>query len=521
MKQALSRTIGLMAIGSALLYTTFVLASFNTNSFALSLFFTITTILGIIPTIIHIINNWTHEKPRLEPILRQNRLPSVAILIPTWKEPLYILDATIQSIINQNYPKSKMLIVVSDDDHNDEVKVLCHFLANKYRINLIYVNPPVKNSQERRGEGKAGNLNYAYDLIKNEPAIQYIETRDADDIVGDENFLRHTIGKLERNNKLAFVQTIKDAVVSHKDPFSNREKMFYRSLMINKNSSNSSFPCGSGLVWRKQALADIGGFPTWNLVEDVESGITALRKGWKGLYLPIVGAIAQVGNEDIPNMYKQRGVWAMDSIRSLFWGKKKGLNILQKIQFSETGIFYLFSAMMFFQAFVPGITLITGKSPIIANPFVYFIHLATYLLSTYLFIWSIKRDKKIKDFNIIKGMKTSFGLGPVYLKALIDVLSFGKLRKPKYVVTLKTIKNGLYLQYVLPQLFLVVFLFGAVLFSIYNKTINNAPLDIASIFWSLFMIEIYFDIVKLSWFNYKPQLNISTKLQKLNFIEAK
>jgi cellulose synthase (UDP-forming) len=60
-------------------------------------------------------------------------------------------------------------------------------------------------------------------------------------------------------------------------------------------------------MWRRAVLVDSGGFPTCNLVEDLQSGVEVLRRGWHGLFLPIVGAIAQHSPEDLPNVYKQRG----------------------------------------------------------------------------------------------------------------------------------------------------------------------------------------------------------------------
>jgi cellulose synthase (UDP-forming) len=101
------------------------------------------------------------------------------------------------------------------------------------------------------------------------------------------------VGQLVADERVAFVQTIKEAQVSAGDPFNNRESMFYRGQMLARNASNAVFPCGSGLVWRRSALREIGEFPTWNLVEDVQSGVEALRRGWRGLYLPIVGAVGQ------------------------------------------------------------------------------------------------------------------------------------------------------------------------------------------------------------------------------------
>src|SRR5690606_579112 len=121
------------------------------------------------------------------------------------------------------------------------------------------------------------------------------------------------VARLEAKEELAFVQTIKEVNTPKGDPFGNKESLFYRSLMLSKNSAKAVFPCGSGLLWRRKALDDIGGFPSWNIVEDFQSGIEALRRGWESEYIPIVGAVGQVAPEDIPNLYKQRGTWALDA----------------------------------------------------------------------------------------------------------------------------------------------------------------------------------------------------------------
>ena len=171
--------------------------------------------------------------------------------------------------------------------------------------------------------------------------MRYIETRDCDDELGSNGFLRQAVGQLEHDERLAYVQTIKEAQVSAGDPFNNREAMFYRGQMLSRNAANATFPCGSGLVWRRAALEDIGLFPTWNLVEDLQSGIEALRRGWDSCYLPIVGAVGQHSPEDVPNVYKQRGTWAIDTVRLMIWGDLRGLRLRQRMQFAELLCYYL------------------------------------------------------------------------------------------------------------------------------------------------------------------------------------
>jgi len=118
--------------------------------------------------------------------------------------------------------------------------------------------------------------------------------RDADDELGSNGFLRQSIGQLEHDPKLAFVQTIKEAQVAPGDPFNNREAIFYRSQMLARNAANAVFP-----VWFGRGLAQGGGSSRsatsrpGTSSRDLQSGVEALRRGWRGLYLPIVGAVPQ------------------------------------------------------------------------------------------------------------------------------------------------------------------------------------------------------------------------------------
>ena len=188
-------------------------------------------------------------------------------------------------------------------------------------MGVVYHEPPPRDAPGRHGAAKAGNLNSALELVLSWfPSVEHVETRDADDEVGTHNFLRHTIGQLEFDKRLAFVQTVKEAQVSAGDPFVNLDGQFYRCQMLSRNFANAGLPCGSGLVWRREALDAIGGFPTWNLVEDLQSGVEALRRGWRGRYLTIVGAVGQHSPEDVANVFKQRGTWAIDTVRLVIWG---------------------------------------------------------------------------------------------------------------------------------------------------------------------------------------------------------
>jgi cellulose synthase (UDP-forming) len=328
------------------------------------------------------------------------------------------------------------------------------------------------------------------------PDVRFIETRDAEDLVGDRSFLRQVIGQFRADGELAFVQTVKEAVVSPGDPFGNLEPLFYRRAMLARNAANAVFPCGSGLVWRREAIEAIGGFPTWNLVEDLQSGVEALRRGWRGAYLPIVGAVGQTAPEDIPNMVKQRGTWALDTLRMSFWGEKQGLNLRQHLQFSELGLFYLLSFAVLVFAVTPVITLTLGIHPLTTTHSAYALHFWPYAAAMELLLASLGEGLPYKA--LWRARQIWLGLAPVYAWAAIHALLYGRNRKPRYRVTRKKHVYGIYWRETLPQIALFLALIGASLYHIATHSLLYAA-DLGSLFWAAFFVLCLSRTVLNSW----------------------
>ena len=214
---------------------------------------------------------------------------------------------------------------------------------------------------------------------------------------------------------------MKEAQVSAGDPFCNFDGQFYRSQMLARNAQNSVFPCGSGLVWRREALEEIGGFPTWNLVEDFQSGVDALRGGWRGCYLPIVGAVGQHSPEDVPNVIKQRGTWAIDTVRLIMWGNLRGLNLRQRLAFTEMMFFYLHSFTVL--VYVPATALACMSIvPVTAPALSCLIHLMPYALAAELRLLLLNQpfgDRRRRQRHPLRSLwrvKVMWmGLAPIYI----------------------------------------------------------------------------------------------------------
>lgn len=506
-----SRVIALLAIVAQVIYLYALVKGFNAQQPTISFIFIAFQVFVFLCFVVYILNNWTIKVPERK-VIKKGFEQEVAVIIPTWSESPSMVARTIESVLAQDYPHEKLLIIVSDDAKNPEMRGMVFNMAMKYsKIRILYNMPPEKGSQYRKGEGKAGNLNSALQIIADKfPNIEYIETRDADDLVGSKQFLRDVLGQLIFDPKLAYVQTIKKVISSENDPFGNREEVFFRSLMLYKNGANAVFPCGSGLVWRKTALISIGGFPEWNLVEDFQSGAEALRRGWKAMYLPITGAIGQTSPEDIGNMYKQRGTWAMDSFRFFLWGNKKGLNLRQRLHFSESALTYFISFLTFFYAFVPAFLLITKIQPVNYPGSELVLFQLTQILSVTLFTLCLASRGEITLGSVIRSTQTVLGIFPAIFKALVLTLAYGPNRKPKYKVTRKRNIHGIYILSVLPQIVLVATLIYAIYFNI-SRAANVNAIDYSNILWAVYFVGIYKRTITNSMFKWTEMFKRNKK----------
>ena len=354
------RVAGVVLLVATALYVPWMLSSLNRSVPWLAWPFAITNLFTLATGLLAVFNSWWRVAPKPRSVPSGSE-PAVGVIVTACGEPVPMIMRTVVSVLDQDWPLDRLVLVVSDDGHDPTLQAALEAYP------VLYHSPPPRDSPGRDGAAKAGNLNSALAMLDERfPEIRYIETRDADDEMGSQAFLRQVVGQLEANERLAFVQTIKEAQVSAGDPFNNREGIFYRGQMLARNASNAVFPCGSGVVWRRSALRDIGEFPTWNLVEDIQSGVEALRRGWQSMYLPIVGAVGQHSPEDVPNVYKQRGTWAIDTVRLIVWRGLRGMDLRQKAQFLELLFFYLSSFTVL--VYVPTLCLaLLGWVPLDSN----------------------------------------------------------------------------------------------------------------------------------------------------------
>ncbi len=507
----ITRISGLLLIILSVAQFSLLVKGRNLEYPLLSYSFLSAILFTIISTIISVFNSWFYKEPILYTV-NPGFEPKVGVIVPTCGEPTEMVIKTIESVLSQNWPIKKLKIVISDDSRNSDLERKIMLIATNFP-NVLYFNPHPKGSAYRLGDGKAGNLNSALVFLLNQdPTIEFIETRDADDLVGSKDFLRLTIGAMLADKKISFVQTIKQALTSKGDPFLNEEKLWYERTINYRAAVNSVFPCGSGLVWRTRELLKIKGFPSWNLVEDLHSGYKSLKLGGKSHYLPIVGTIAQSAPEDIPNYYKQRGTWAIDSMRLFFWDNSlftRKLNIWQSLQFFETGFSYLLSIIVAIIIFTISSCLGYSVCPTDNNsPLMLLVSL---MFIATMEVYSISRARGMSYREVWKARQTWIGLLPVFAISTFKALFYGPNNKPSYKVTRKNQQIGFYWKEVLPQILFVSLL----AYSVIRKFVSGNELEVTDLillFWSIFLIYGFTRVISLSFYGINFRELMRTKI---------
>jgi cellulose synthase (UDP-forming) len=499
--QRLVRAAGLVLVAATCLYLPWMLMSLNGSLPWLSWPFAVANLFTLATGLLAVANAWWRRVPESRPLPSAIAEPMVGVIIPTCGEPVAMVLRTIVSVFDQDWPEDRLFVVVSDDGHDPELEAAVEGLP------VVYHSPPPRDVPGRDGAAKAGNLNSALELVDRlRPDIRYIETRDADDELGSAGFLRQVIGQLESDRRLAFVQTIKEAQVSAGDPFNNRESIFYRGQMLARNAANAVFPCGSGVVWRRSALREIGEFPTWNLVEDLQSGVEALRRGWRGMYLPIVGAVPQHSPEDVPSVYKQRGTWCVDTVRLMIWGNLNGLNLRQRAQFMELMLFYLSSFTVL--VYVPSLALaLLGWVPLESGALGYLTHMLPMVIATEIWLLALnhpfndRRTKQRARYRALWQVRTIWaGLAPVFMKGSLQAIFAGPNQKPVYKVTRKHDDHRWHWRHTLPQTTIVLALIAVAVYAIRFQMLPDPILLGGTVYWGGLNVILLSNFVRRGWY---------------------
>jgi len=379
---------------------------------------------------------------------------SVDVFITTCGETLELLSQTVKSALAIEYQNKTIYLL--DDKTDPDAKEMAE------RLGIRYVARP------EHKDAKAGNLNYGMAHSKGD----LILTLDADQIPSPQ-ILKKLVGYFKIPT-IGFAQSKQNFLVPKGDPFGNTDRVFYNAMQCGKDGNNAAFSCGSGVIYRRKALEEVGGFSTWNLVEDVHTSVLLHEHGWRSVYYnhPLSIGTAPV---DIRGVYRQRGQWAADSLRLIFWDnplRRRGLNLGQRLQYFNLGFVYLVSG------FVMPIFFLTPIWSIFTSTFVLTAPIPSYIVHRlpYFIVMSVAYGLLNYPTSYLHAYQMWTGLFPVFIRATWPALRHRR-SKPVYRVNIKKESkkpDAPAILAITPQLTIIVACFAAIIYGLFY---HSGPID--------------------------------------------
>jgi cellulose synthase (UDP-forming) len=259
--------------------------------------------------------------------LQPDQLPSVDVYIPTFNEPMEVLEKTITGVLCLDYPNFNAWVL--DDGRRPWVKAFCEAKG------VGYLTRP------NNTHAKAGNINHA--LTKTN--ADFVAIFDAD-FIPQRNFLMRTIGFFA-DPGIGVVQ-VPHAFYNY-DPTQSSlalqkalpddQRFFFDAIMPSRDGWNAAFCCGSNSVTRRAALRSVGdALPTESITEDMLFSITLLRSGYITRYLCERLAVG-LAPEGLKAFFVQRQRWARGAMQILYLAAGplgRNLTLMQRILFLPT-----------------------------------------------------------------------------------------------------------------------------------------------------------------------------------------
>ncbi|WAH98139.1 glycosyltransferase family 2 protein [Arthrobacter sp. MMS18-M83] len=333
--------------------------------------------------ILNVITLWSIDSPAPAPVTEPTAGMRVAVLIPTYNEPLEVIAPTIAAAcalapVHETW--------VLDDGDRDWVRQLCRSYGARYVRRDVH------------DHAKAGNMNHALDLMAREeaggaPAIDIIAVLDCDHVPLPA-FLTATLGWFN-DEEIALVQgpqSFYNGGAFDDDGVTGEQGLFFNVQMRARSASGEGpFWCGSTSFLRVSALREVGGVATDTITEDMHTTLKLIRAGWKTAYHHQTLALGLA--PDTPEQYLlQRRRWGMGAMQILaherLWTAKSWMSWRTYHEYLNGTLWWLEGIATLVAFFIPVLMLASGAQTSTAPPLMF---AAVFLATFSARLWGAKR----------------------------------------------------------------------------------------------------------------------------------
>ncbi|HET9594865.1 MAG TPA: glycosyl hydrolase family 8 [Anaeromyxobacteraceae bacterium] len=347
------------------------------------------------------------RRPPPPPLGPGERHPSVDVLVPIYSESLQILDRTLTACAAMRWPEKR--IWVCDDGHRQEVAAL----AAEHGAG--YLRGP-------RRHAKAGNLNAALERTSGELVVVF----DTDHLPVA-SFLERTAPHF-RDARMGVVQTPHHFY--NEDVFQrafrttaavpNEQDLFNHAIQGGRDAWGGAFFVGSGALFRREALASVGGFNLLSITEDIHTSQKLHAKGWRSAFVD-EDLAAGLAAEDVASYLVQRRRWMLGCLQILLRDNpllERGLPLRHRLGYFASLWYFLFPLPRFVFWATPLLFLLLHLHPLFADVSVLLAYLLPHLAALRLASALLVRGWPRGPWGTVHEAVVSFPL----LRAMLDLV---------------------------------------------------------------------------------------------------
>jgi cellulose synthase (UDP-forming) len=443
-----------------------------------------------------------------EEIPELDAYPPIAIVVSSYHEPMEVVEANLICFRNLTYPNKYIYFL---DDTRYELAKGNEQEAQQYRaaINELCRRIGVNLFRRRWHGAKAGMINDFLEFIEGHPPTGYEFSQfQKTGTPGDEkyvaifdadmnplpDFAEGLVQIMEANEKIAFVQR-----PQYYSNFENnrvaraaglQQVIFYEYICEGKGSQDAVFCCGTNVMFRRQALVQVGGFDESSVTEDFATSIKLHSNGWRSAYLNRICAFG-MGPQDLGGYFKQQFRWALGTsgasrrIVGNFLRNPRAMPLATWFEYMLSATYYFVGWAFLVLLICPVIYLFFNTPRYFAHPGIFFLFFAPYLIMTMTAFLNTLKDRTYQRRDIYHGLLLANVAFPIYMKAsLLGLIGI----RGRFGVTPKSGSSSLPLRSLWAQILVMTVTLAAAVWGLNRLFYIREPAIalLVNIFWCLY-----------------------------------
>lgn len=252
------------------------------------------TVFFVLLTFIH--------KNKIKPIDSSKELPFLSILLPAYNEETHIKKC-ILSVLQADYPKDKLEIIVIDDGSTDKTYEIVNSIKDG-RIKLF----------RKENSGKAASLNFGLKKVRG----KIISTLDADSYI-EKNAIKKMMPYFEDEEVAAVTSAVKVKEEGRSGILKTIQKIEYIFVIFTRKilSYIDAVPVTPGplSMFRKEVFEKVGPFDEKSILEDQEIALRIQSHNYR-IESAIEAEVYTEVPENLSDLIKQRVRWHRGGIRN-------------------------------------------------------------------------------------------------------------------------------------------------------------------------------------------------------------